>query len=100
ADQGVFRQWAVETIPRHEELWITEALERTNAKDDLLSGSLGGFNLTIKLSRVEYSRRQIETIPVGAEANDLKGIGEQFLEGRSWIQAKSINLWGTEADAQ
>src|SRR5262245_1829614 len=84
----------------HEELRIAEAFQRAHAEYDPLSSALGGFDLYVELMRVEYSRRRFEAIPVGAEANDLKRVGEQCAEGGRSIQAEGVDLWRAKADAE
>ena len=59
----------------HEELGITEILDGSDRKDDPLAGSFGGFELPIKLTRVEDARSHFDVVPVGRKPNQVEWIG-------------------------
>jgi hypothetical protein len=56
-----------------EDLGITKRLHGSHAEDDSLSRLLCRIYLPIELVEVEFTRRGLDPVPVGTEANHLEG---------------------------
>jgi hypothetical protein len=86
-------------VSRHEEFGVAEGLHGPNADDDLLSGSFSGIDLPVELVRSKSTRLGFHPIPVGAEPDQLKRVGEQGAQRLVRVQAERLDLRGAKADA-
>src|SRR6266700_2864423 len=87
-------------VPRNEELGVAKGLQRTDAQHDLLACACGGLDLPVELPRVEFSRSRFDAIPIRAESDHLKLIGQQLFERGARLESEHGNLRRTEADAE
>src|SRR5438046_2596597 len=84
----------------HEELGIAERLQGADAQDDLLASVLGSVDLPVELVGDEATRRRLETVPVGAQADQLEWILEQSFERSRGVESERIDLPWTKADPE
>ena len=87
-------------MSRSEELWITKSFQGANAQDDLFASFFGSLDLPIKVIREKCARFWLDPIPISPQANDLKWILQQGLQGGTLVQSEGIRLERTEADTQ
>src|SRR4051794_35448600 len=99
-DEPAFRERVCQAMLRHEEFWVAERLQRSDAEDDLFPRSLGGVHLPIELASVEDTVAGLDPVPVRAEADDLKRTVQQVTQGRTRIQPQRLDLSGTKADPE
>src|SRR5260370_15320007 len=95
-----FREWPVKPMLRHKEFRIAEVLDRANGQDHLLPGTFSCFKLLVELSSVELAGTCFDSVPVGAEANQIKRVCQQGTQRRLRVEAECLDLPGPKADPE
>jgi hypothetical protein len=98
--QGTLPEWSLETMHWYEELGIAEVLDRADRQDDVLAGSLGGFELPVELARIELARATFDPIPVRSEPNQVERVCKEGRKSCFQLQAECLNLPRPKADTE
>ena len=99
-DEDSLSQGGSQTVRRDEELRVAEGLERADAEDHLFPSLLRRVDLPVELGRVEHPWLALDSIPVGAQADDLEWTGQDLEQGRMRVQPQGVGLRRPEADTK